>query len=79
MVKNTPAHEGDMRDASPILGREDALGKEMTPTPVFSSGESHEQKRLAGYSPWGGKKPDTTETHTYTQQTQRTFIETTFL
>ena len=25
------------------------------PTPVFSPGESHEQRSLAGYSPWGRK------------------------
>ena len=31
------------------------------PTPVFLSGESHEQMRLAGYSPWGCKEWDTPE------------------
>ena len=25
------------------------------PTPVYLLGESHEQRRLAGYSPWGCK------------------------
>ena len=29
-------------------------------TPVFSPGESHGQKSLVGYSPWGHKEPDTT-------------------
>ena len=29
-------------------------------TPVFLPGESHGQRRLAGYSPWGGKELDTT-------------------
>ena len=43
------------------------------PTPVFLPGESHGQRSLAGYSPWGGKESDTTErlththTHTHTQ------------
>ena len=26
------------------------------PTPVFLPGESHGQRSLAGYSPWGGKE-----------------------
>ena len=38
--------------------------------PVFLPGESHEQRRLAGYSPWGHKESDMTEglihTHTHT-------------
>ena len=31
------------------------------PTPVFLPGESHGQRSLAGYSPWGCKELDTTE------------------
>ena len=31
------------------------------PTPVFLPGESHEQRSLADYSPWGRKELDTTE------------------
>ena len=30
-------------------------------TPVFLPGRSHEQRSLAGYSPWGCKDSDTTE------------------
>ena len=30
------------------------------PTPVFLPRESHGQRSLAGYSPWGCKKSDTT-------------------
>ena len=30
------------------------------PTPVFLPGESHGQRSLAGYSPWGRKELDTT-------------------
>ena len=33
----------------------------MQPTPVFLPGESHEDRSLAGYSPWGRKESDTTE------------------
>ena len=39
------------------------------PTSVFLSGKSHEQRTLAGYSPWGHKESDTTvckHTHTHT-------------
>ena len=40
------------------------------PTPVFLSGESHGQKSLAGYSPWGFKESDTTEWLTTTPALQ---------
>ena len=32
-----------------------------TPIPVFLPGEFHEQRSLAGYSPWGCKESDTPE------------------
>ena len=35
------------------------------PTPVFLSGESHGQRSLVGYSPWGCKELDTTERLTH--------------
>ena len=31
------------------------------PTPVFLPGESHGQRSLAGYGPWGCKESDTIE------------------
>ena len=31
------------------------------PTPVFLPGQSHEQRSLSGYSPWGSKELDMTE------------------
>ena len=31
------------------------------PTPVFLPGESHGQRSLEGYSPWGHRESDTTE------------------
>ena len=42
--------------------------KEWLPTVVFFPGESHGQRSLVGYSPWGHKESDTTErlTHTHT-------------
>ena len=44
--------------------------REWLPTPVLSPGKSHEQRSLAGYSPWGHKESETTEAaqHTDTQQ-----------
>ena len=35
--------------------------KEWQPTPVFLPGESHGQRSLVGYSPWGHKESDMTE------------------
>ena len=35
--------------------------REWKPTPVFLLGESHGQRNLVGYSPWGHKGSDTTE------------------
>ena len=43
------------------------------PTPVFLSGESHAQRSLAGYSPWGCKESGMTE-RTHNNQTL-VFIE----
>ena len=35
--------------------------REWLPTPVFLPGESHRQRSLMGYSPWGYKESDKTE------------------
>ena len=43
------------------LGQEDPLEEGRQPTPVFLPGESHGQRSLVGYSPWGHKEPDTTD------------------
>ena len=60
MVKNPPADAGEVRDAGliPGLGRSPGGGHG---NPVFLPGESHGQKSLVGYSPWGHKELDTTE------------------
>ena len=61
------------------LGREDTLERKWQPTPVFLPGESHEQRSLAGYSPWGHKQSDTTEatehTHMYETKQEREDIK----
>ena len=55
------------RDLGSIPGSGRSLEKGMATPPVFLPGESHGQKSLVGYSPWGHKESDMTEqlTHTY--------------
>ena len=60
VVNNPSANAGDLRDMGSILGGEDPL-EEGISTPVFLPGESHGQRSLAGYSPWGCKESDMTE------------------
>ena len=43
------------------LGREDPWRRERQSTPVFLPGESHGQRSLESYSPWGHKELDTSE------------------
>ena len=43
------------------LGREDPWRRKRQPIPGFLLGESHGQRSLAGYSPWGRPESDTTE------------------
>ena len=43
------------------LGREDPLKKEMATHSIFLFGESHGQRSLVGYSPWGHKESDMTQ------------------
>ena len=38
------------------------------PTPVFLPGESHGQRSLVGYSPWGCKESGMTERLTHTHK-----------
>ena len=58
MVKNLPAIcETQVRSS----GQKIPWRKAWQPTPVFLPGESHGQKSLVGYSPWGHKESDTTE------------------
>ena len=48
-------------NAGSIPGLEDPLEKEMATHSSILAGESHGQRSLAGYSPWGHKELDTTE------------------
>ena len=40
--------------------------REWLPTPVFLSREFHGQRSLVGYSPWGCKETEMTETKNFT-------------
>ena len=57
-VKNLPAMQETQFDpwVEKIPWR-----REWLPTAVFLPGESHGQRSLVGYSPWGCKELDTTE------------------
>ena len=57
VVKNPLANAGDIRSwVGKISWR-----RKWQPTSVFLSGESHGQRRLPGYSPWGHQELDMTE------------------
>ena len=59
MVKNLPA----MRETGvlhPWIGKI-PWRRALQPTRVFLPGESHRQRNLMGYSPWGCKELDTAE------------------
>ena len=61
MVKKLPANTGDIRDEGSISVGKIPWRRAWQPTPVFLPGESHGQRSLAGYSPWGHKESGTTE------------------
>ena len=59
----TVKHLSAMQETQvPSLDLEDPCSRGMATTPVFLAGEFHGQRSLVGYSPWGCKKLDTTET-----------------
>ena len=57
MVKNLPATWDSWVGS---LGGKDPLEKSMLTHPVFLPGESHGQRSLVGYSPWGHKESEMT-------------------
>ena len=61
VIKNPPANSGDLSDAGSILVGKSPCRRAWQPTPAFLPGESHGQRSLAGYSPWGHTESDTTE------------------
>ena len=61
MVKNLSANVGDMSHGFNLWVRKIPWRRAWQPTLVFLPGESHGQRSLVGYSPWGRKESDTTE------------------
>ena len=61
-VKNPPANAGDVkrRRFHPWV-RKIPWRRKWQPTPVILPGESHGQRSLVDYSPWGSKELDMTE------------------
>ena len=59
---------GDLGSSPDPGGQEDPLEKEMATRSSILAGESHGQRKLVSYSPWGHKESDLTEqlTHTHT-------------
>ena len=53
MVKNSLANAGDLRCGFNSWVREIPWIRKWQPTPVFLPGESHGQRTLVSYSPWG--------------------------
>ena len=53
VVKNLPANAGDIRDPGSIPGFRRSPGGEHGNPPIFLPGDSHGQRNLVGYSPWG--------------------------
>ena len=62
MIKNVSFNAGDIRNFrfDPWVGKI-PWRRAWQPTPVFLPRESHEQRSLAGYSPWGSKETDMTQ------------------
>ena len=62
LVKNPPANAGNVRRPGfdPWV-RKIPWRRAWQPTPAFLPGESHGQRSVAGYSPWGCKESDMTE------------------
>ena len=60
MVKNLSAMQVDPSRFDPWIGKIPWRRKWLL-TPVFLPEESHGQRSMAGYSPWGRKELDTTE------------------
>ena len=56
-LRPTPAHTTHIRDGMKL--------RAWQPTPVFSTGESHGQRSLAGYSPWSCTELDSAEVTEY--------------
>ena len=62
MVKSLPAMQETR--FNPLVGKI-SWRRECQPTPVFLPGEFHGQRSPVGYSPWGCKESDRTNTFNF--------------
>ena len=76
MIKSLPANAGYTKDEGSIpVIRKIPWSRKWQPIPVFLTGKFHAQRSLAGYSPWGHKELDMTEsTHTQAPIKQMCFL-----
>ena len=67
--KKSACNAGDTGDEASIpgSGRTNHWRRKWQPTPVFLPGESHGQRSMAGYSPWGHKELDRNDTTEHTR------------
>ena len=73
LVKNLPVmRETQVQSLNPWVGKI-PWRRKWQPTPVFLPGESHGQRSLVGYNPWGCKESDTTEQLTHTVEAYHIF------
>ena len=68
MIKNLPGNATDTKYRFDPCVRKILWRRAWRPTPVFLPGESHGQRSLAGYSPWGRSESDTTEVTAHTRE-----------
>ena len=70
VVKNSPANVGDIKRCGfdPWVGK-NPWRRAWQPTPVFLPRESHGQRSLVGYGPWGHKELDMTEVTEHSRKT----------
>ena len=61
MVKNGPAEQETWEMQVQALGQEDSLEEKMVTLSSTLAWESHRQRSLVDYSPWGHKKSDRTD------------------
>ena len=59
--KEPACNAGVVRDTGSTRFRKIPWRRKWQPTPVFFPGEPHGQRSLVGYSPWGRKESDPTE------------------
>ena len=67
VVKKLPSNAGSIKDFHVWFGKI-SWRRKWQPTPIFLPGESHEQRSLVGYGPWGHKESVTTEVTAHTKK-----------